>query len=150
MLIDPAGPHWPLEHTRFAPILVQGNRERWRPFAVSNSRQGLETIRILGLDRDALVEDYSKHVERHVRPRCLRLRQKADIGDASAVRDERQATARGLLAPWEQFVALSHDALLQLLPDDLRTRFGVDPTERLKALWEEETRGLQGRIQAAS
>lgn len=150
LLLDPAGPTWPMEHIRFAPIQLQGSRERWRPFAVSNSRRGLETIRILSLDRDTLIEDYTKHVERHVRPRCRRLEQLAASADARAAREEWQETARSLLAPWEQFVALSHDALLQLLPEELRAQLGINPTERLMALWEEETRGLQARTLAAS
>ena len=135
LLLDPTGVDSPFHHMRFLPF-DEGGRTRWKPFVANNSLRGIDTIRVLGLDRDALVEDYSHHVRRNVQPRATLMNEAIATEDRAKIHAEWERVTRDLLSPWEQFVALAHDALAYFVPEADRVRWGLDLEDARKRHWE--------------
>jgi hypothetical protein len=89
---------------------------------------------VLGLDRDALTEEYGLHA-----------RSVANDVDAlaSAVQGEDEGRVRGewlrasaWLAPERPFVALTRDIIEQRVKPRNLSRWGLDPAGEVRRLWE--------------
>lgn len=89
----------------------------WVPTPRHNSPKGDWTIRVCGLDRDALLGQYSDHVRDRVFPVVNAVRAAVLGGDPALVYQEVERGRRKLLQPRQRFVGLSHDALRILFPD---------------------------------
>jgi hypothetical protein len=121
LVIDPSDPgEDPIREIAFRREKVQG-RERWVPRGVT--ARGRKTIEVCGLDRPNLLDLYANHVVHVVRP-------KLEVFFAAHATESAQAAVRawdrakrGLLARERPFRALSHDALLVLVPGELRAEY---------------------------
>ncbi|HRC58256.1 MAG TPA: HNH endonuclease [Kofleriaceae bacterium] len=89
-------------------------KQRWRP--VGLTERGRKTIELCGLDRPALLDAYTDHVNERVRPRIEDVRQAAH--DRRRLEEEWYRLCRSLNG--QQFRALSSDAVHQLLGPQLR------------------------------
>jgi len=107
LLLDPAV-ECGVEHIQFQ---IDPLTKKWKPFARKGSAKGYATIRTCLLDRDDLLDLYTKHVNGEVRPEVdqveAALAQKDVVKIDSAVRRANQK----LLRPSKPFVGLSYDAL---------------------------------------
>lgn len=95
----------------------RGAKLRWVPTARDNSPHGDWTIRICGLDRDALLGRYDDHVKRYVMPVVDNVCDALKSESAQKVYYEVERGKRKLLDPRQCFVGLSYDALRVFVPD---------------------------------
>lgn len=123
LLLDPCARinpvlHIEFEHRRatpFEPIRLQGPMQ-WFARARNGSVLGSTTIAVCGLNDADLVELRKDHVEQVVREKV------SDLEDAIASRESSRVSwaflrAKGLLDPRNVYVALTYDALCQLVPN---------------------------------
>lgn len=123
-IIDPYDPAIdPRAEIEFRRERVQG-KERWRPHG--RTERGQATVRLCGLDRPGLIELYNRHVRDFVRPRVERFLAATHTEDARAIIEAWSMLKRGMLAPGQEFCALSRDAGRTLVPTDLRHRYRLD------------------------
>ncbi|HYO71847.1 MAG TPA: hypothetical protein VEU33_37795 [Archangium sp.] len=125
LLLDPATED-PLLHLRFEPYMERG-KQYWRPNPRHGSQRGFETIQVLGLDRQGLIDLYRKHVDEEVRPKVGKLRQlmRSARSEPKRVRQAWRELTRELLARGRPFTALSYDALDYLVPSSERQSWGL-------------------------
>jgi uncharacterized protein (TIGR02646 family) len=124
LLIDPSAED-PLQHLRFEPYMERG-RQYWRPNPRHGSRRGLETIQVLRLDRQGLIDLYRKHVDEEVRPKVDALhRLMRRTSERKRVQQAWRELSRELLARGRPFTALSYDALDYLVPASERQTWGL-------------------------
>lgn len=116
LLIDPERENG-IDHIVFVRS-KRGNRWVWAPTPRGNSEKGDWTIRICGLDREALVDRYTDHVTRYVMRDVEAVRAAMRTGDAERVYEAVERARRRLLRPRQCFVGLSYDALRSLVPDE--------------------------------
>ena len=113
ILIDPAEEDGAAS-LQFLPVSLRRKRQ-WRPFARAGSRRGDQTIRILGLDRDELIDLYTSWasiIERDLQPmRAAILR-----GDQLRVREEWSSLTRRYYREDQPFTQLSLDVLAYHVP----------------------------------
>jgi uncharacterized protein (TIGR02646 family) len=134
LVLDPSDPVIdPVEQIRFRRERVQGN-ERWVPHGLT--ARGRKTIEVCGLDRPSLLDLYRRHVMNVVRPRVEPFFDAHRACNTKTAVKSWQTAIRSLLAPGQQFRALSHDALDVLVPPDLRGQYCLtlprpQPEERL-------------------
>lgn len=131
LLLDPSAGDSPFDHLRYTSF-DEGGKTRWRVDALNGSLQGLETIRVLGLNRDPLMTDYTRHVERRVRPQVGYLNAALATEQPTVITAEWARVTRELLSPWEQFVALAYDALAQFVDPALRARWGLNLNDAMR------------------
>jgi hypothetical protein len=123
LLLDPAGRINPVVHIEFEyrralplePLRLHGP-EQWFARARNRSVLGRTTIDVCGLNDPVLVELRKDHIENHVREKITDLENSIASGKKSDVQWA-FARALGLLAPQNAFVALTYDALCQLVPN---------------------------------
>jgi hypothetical protein len=121
LVIDPSDPLVePVREIAFRREKVHG-RERWVPRGVT--ARGRKTIEVCGLDRPNLLDYYAEHVVHVVRPKLEGLFAAHDAGNTQATVRAWDKAKRGLLARERAFRALSHDALLVLVPAELRSEY---------------------------
>lgn len=120
VLLDPLHED-PIDHIVFRP--VDGER-RWLAFPRSRSARGKQTIQLLQLNRDALVEVYELHVREVLRPRIDDLRRRSS--DPRDFRDGWSSHLRGLLRASSSFSALSHDVLDYYFPASFRATLNAE------------------------
>jgi hypothetical protein len=114
LLIDPYAPGSdPRAEIVFRRELIQ-KRERWTPYGVAP--RGIETVRIYGLARPALIERYNKHVRDFIRPAIDHFVIAAKTKDARVIVAAWSRLYRRLDAPGQEFRALSRDAVNTLAP----------------------------------
>lgn len=101
----------------------RGSRPVWVPKPRNRSPKGDWTIRICGLDRDALLDQYNKHVNGYVMPVVESVRTAILSGDPARVYEEVERGRRKLIHPRQRFVGLSHDALRVFVPAEDLARF---------------------------
>ena len=124
LLLDPFDPTFdPRRHIEFQRVRMQG-KERWLPYG--RSPAGDATIRVCGLDRASLIDRYTEHVNMVVRPRVLVLDDAVDSGDVRRIEEAWSTAWRALLAPRQEFCALSRDALAVLVPRATRERHRLE------------------------
>lgn len=119
MLLDPASED-PRDTIRF--FLVAGD---WRPVPRNWRVRGAVTIRTLGLDDGERIEDYTRHVEKHVEPYLRKVEAAVATDDQVKVTEAWDELVRFVLYPQAVFISLSHDVIEQRLPVAVRTRFGL-------------------------
>lgn len=123
LLLDPGDrAEHPVAHIRFRPD--HQTPGRWRPVPRDGSRRGAETIRILGLDRDEVLDLYAGHVrdvDAHLGELAEAARRRADDFPARWRR-----ACVSYLGPHAAFAALSHDLLDHRVPATLRAACGVE------------------------
>ncbi|MCU0697692.1 MAG: hypothetical protein MUC96_14290 [Myxococcaceae bacterium] len=117
LLIDPATESG-VAHIQFRPVSSPGEH-RWKPFPRNGSAKGRATIKVCKLDRDDLVELYSRHVREDVERRHLARIRQAHPASLRTLWDE---AARELLARTMPFVGLSYDVLDSVFPPAERER----------------------------
>lgn len=124
LLLDPFDPSFdPRHHIQFRRERVPG-KERWIPYG--RSPAGTATIQVCGLARASLIDRYSEHVNTVVRPRLQVFHVAVAAGDVRAIADAWSTTWRALLAPRQEFCALSLDALAVLVPSATRERYRLE------------------------
>lgn len=123
LLLEPADQRaHPIDHIRFMPD--RQVEHRWRPVPRGGSRRGAVTIRLLGLDRDELLDLYAAHA-RDLTPAIDEVRRLArDHADGFAKRWHRLCASH--LRPYSAFPALTHDLLDHAVPATLRRHLGVE------------------------
>ncbi len=124
LLIDPSRENG-IDHIRFRPDRLG----RWMPTPRNGSEKGLWTIKVCMLDRADLLDMYTAHVEGNVRPFVARIDAAVALGDPAAVRHAWEDAVGTLLVPQQAHVGLAYDALEQLVPSDVRTRWGLTLSE---------------------
>ena len=122
LLVDPAGDEDPVSHVQF--VFDQGS-DRWLPRPRGASVKGAETIRVLQLDRPALLEHYKNHVDIYLRRDVLHLQDLFKRSDEAAVRAFWENLRQKYLRASSYYAALSFDALAVLVPEDERHRWGL-------------------------
>ncbi|WNG41321.1 hypothetical protein F0U61_52235 [Archangium violaceum] len=120
-LVDPAAED-PLDAIQFVLDAVSG---RWVPRPRGASVRGAETIRILELNRQALLELFQRHVRQYVMPDVHRLQEVMRTGDERAVRDEWNRRVPRSLQRTASYVALTYDVLDHFFPENERNRWGL-------------------------
>jgi len=113
ILIDPAQEN-AAASLQFLPVMLRRKRQ-WRPFARAGSLRGDQTIKILGLDRDELIDLYTSWaciIERDLEP----LRAAILRGDRPRVREEWNALTRRYYREDQPFTQLSLDVLDHHVP----------------------------------
>jgi hypothetical protein len=90
---------------------------KWRPAARNGSAKGRETIRVCMLGRDDLLELYTKHVDRNVRPEADAVARALASGLEGDVREVVNRASVKLLRRGQPFVGLSYDALRHFISD---------------------------------
>lgn len=124
LLLDPFDPTFdPRHHIEFRQVRMSG-RERWLPYGLSPA--GRETIQVCGLNRASLIDRYTQHVNMVVRPRVRALDDAVVAGEARRIQEAWSTTWRALLAPRQEFCALSRDALTVLVPRSTRERHRLE------------------------
>jgi uncharacterized protein (TIGR02646 family) len=121
LLVDPAAED-PMDCIQF---VLDANSGRWLPRPRGASVRGAETIRVLGLDRQALLENFKRHVDRYVVPDVEHLRRLMAAGNEAEVRVFWENTVKRGLQRTSYFTALTYDALDHFFPVDLRQRWGL-------------------------
>lgn len=114
LLLDPFDPLVdPSREIGFRRLKANGKKQ-WHPFGRTD--RGMKTIEVCGLDRPALIDAYTDHVNDRVRPEIEKVR--------NAVRDQRQLhdAWKRLCRTLERqaFLALSRDAVDLLLAREIR------------------------------
>lgn len=94
------------------------DRERWQPIGLT--ARGWASIIAFGLDRQSLLTRYSDHVDTFVRPKVELFQHALKSTGRSGVEGAWQRLCGGLLAPRQDFHALSRDAVAILLRDEIR------------------------------
>lgn len=123
LLLDPYDPAIvPADHITFRREIVH-RRERWRPHG--RTRRGTETVRVCGLDRPSLLDLYERHVSDFVRPKLQLFELSLRTEDRRNVKTAWSALTTSILAPGQQFCALSRDAVEVLVPSQVRGRHGL-------------------------
>jgi len=112
LLLDPAI-ECGVEHIQFH--LVPATR-KWMPFARQGSPKGYETIRTCLLDRNDLLDLYTKHVNGEVRPEVKAVRAALVQADVVAIDQAVHRAHQKLLRRSKPFVGLSYDALQHFIP----------------------------------
>ncbi|MBK9260381.1 MAG: hypothetical protein IPM54_11165 [Polyangiaceae bacterium] len=125
LLVDPENDE-PRDHIRFR---WSPARQKWLPYAFSNSARGAATIKILNLDED---DHAQQHVEHSVMPWVEQLE---DTGDNELQKVWTRAT-RSLFAPNRPFHALSWDVLDMRFPRSFREKHRL----QLPVLGDQSTR----------
>lgn len=111
LLLDPADPYVdPRDHIVFQPVRF-GSAVRWRPFARDGSSRGAATIDVCKLDRDDLVEMYTRHVDEVVKPELDALLAVTEAGSFERAWGEYR---RRVLSTQMSFTALACDATVHL------------------------------------
>lgn len=118
-LLDPFvdDPH---QHITYQPEGLEG----WRPVPVSGSRRGFATIVVLGLDREALMNDYRVHVRRLQRDRGA-LRRAVESRDDDALRSAWNVACELHLEAGEDYTALTRAVFAHDVPADLREKLNL-------------------------
>lgn len=96
-------------------------KERWKPYGLTE--RGRETIRICGLERPSLLTLYEAHVQDRVRPKLATFLGVAEMAVPQDIVRAWRTLLRGLFSPYQQFHALSRDALRVLVWPELRARY---------------------------
>jgi len=112
----------PMNEIEFRRERVQG-KERWKPYGLTE--RGSTTVEVCGIDRPGLLTLYTAHVIDVVRPKLEPLFAAHQSGDAKATFKAWERAKRSLLHPARPFRALAHDALVALVPSELRERYGL-------------------------
>ena len=120
-LIDPATED-PLDSIQFVLDPASG---RWLPRPRGASVRGAETIRVLSLDRQALLEIFQRYVEDYVMPDVIHLRKLMDAGDEQSVRADWGRRLPRALQRTRHHVALTYDVFDHFFPEDERQRWGL-------------------------
>ncbi|MCY1076462.1 hypothetical protein [Archangium lansingense] len=120
-LVDPAAED-PLDAIQFVLDAASG---RWLPRPRGASVRGAETIRVLSLDRQALLELFQRHVSQYVMPEVEHLRELMRIGNEQAVRDAWNRWVPRVLQRTAYYAALTYDVLEHYFPDGERQRWGL-------------------------
>lgn len=113
MLIDPAMEDGAAS-LQFLPVMLRRKRQ-WRPFPRGGSPRGRETIRVLGLDRDELIDLYTTWaglIERDLKPLRAAIRRL----DTARVREEWTSLTRRYYREDQPFTQLSLDVLDHHVP----------------------------------
>ncbi|WP_437591597.1 hypothetical protein [Sorangium sp. So ce1000] len=126
LLIDPAGEEDPIDHIQFVPFRQVGKKKRWIPVARGGSRRGKKTIRVLKLDRPALVTYYGDHVSGLVSHHVKVIREAIRAGDGCAAAKAWRTALRKLFHPRQAFKALSYDVLDHHFPLMIRQQLCLD------------------------
>ncbi len=120
MLLDPASGDDPLDSIEFRSYKV-ARKTRWAPFGKDD--RGQTTIALLGLDRDGLIDRYSKHVRLVLQPRLQELKRVIDSGEERAIQQEWRRLLRSCLRTSSPFAALSYDVIAALVSADVREQY---------------------------
>lgn len=111
MLLDPADAEVdPRDHIVFREVRF-GPNVQWRPFARHGSPRGAETIAVCKLDRDDLVDMYTRHVNELVKPELDAL---LAVAEPAAFEQAWVAYQRRVLSAQVSFTALACDATVHL------------------------------------
>jgi uncharacterized protein (TIGR02646 family) len=119
LLLDPALDNG-VDHIEFVRDKRDG-KPVWVPKA--RTSRGDWTIRVCGLDRDALLGRYNDHVRDHVMPVVEAVRGALRSESAQAIYEQVERGKRKLLHPRQRFVGLSYDALRSFVPDERLARY---------------------------
>jgi len=120
-LVDPAAEN-PLDSVQF---VWDEDSKRWLPRPRGASVRGAETIRVLELDRQGLLELFQKHVKDDVMPEVRHLQELMRAGDEQAVRKHWNHWVPRALQITRHHTALTYDVLDHFFPDDVRQRWGL-------------------------
>lgn len=126
LLLDPAAAINPVVHIQFEYRTLLGfpGPKQWFAQPRNGSKLGEMTIEVCGLNDAGLVELRKDHVARVVMEKVSDLEDGLRRGDTAQV--QRVFTnARGLLDPGNAFVALTYDALCQLIPRSKLSPLGL-------------------------
>ena len=132
LLIDPAAED-ALAHIRFLRVL-HNKKERWVPVGVTP--RGKETVRVLVLDRDSLLEEYCLHANQ-ISVDVSHLAAAIAAQDPTAVQAEWSRTS-AWLEPSRSFVALSRDVIEEKVSTTTLVQWGLDPVAEIRRRWETE------------
>jgi len=122
LLVDPAAED-PMDSIHF---VFEEKSGRWLPRPRGASVRGAETIRVLGLDRQALLENFKRHVDLYVVPDADHLKRLMAAGDEAGARIFWERVVQRRLQRTSYFTALTYDALDHFFPSDVRVRWGLD------------------------
>ena len=122
LLVDPATED-PMDSIHF---VFEEKSGRWLPRPRGASVRGAETIRVLGLDRQALLENFKRHVDNSVAPDVEHLRGLMAAGNEVEVGAFWTTLVRRGLQRTSYFTALTHDALDHFFPADVRLHWGLN------------------------
>lgn len=120
-LVDPAAEN-PLDAIQF---VLDSTSGRWVPRPRGASVKGAETIRVLELDRQALLEIFQRYVDDYVMDDVKHLRALMEAGDEHAVRKDWNHKIRRALQRTRHHVALTYDVFDHYFPEAERQRWGV-------------------------
>ncbi|ATB44075.1 hypothetical protein CYFUS_009556 [Cystobacter fuscus] len=121
-LVDPATED-PLDSIQF---VWDEASDRWLPRPRGASVKGAETIRVLELDRQALLELFQNYVRDYLMPDVNHLRELMKNGNEHAVRDTWKRNVRRALQRTMFYTALAHDVFDHYFPEDERRRWGLE------------------------
>ncbi len=122
LLIDPAEENG-ICSIQFVPVELSGGTLQWLPEPRNGSQRGRYTIDVLGLGRDELLDLYSYHAQR-VELIIKDIECAMQSLDGEKVEREWHRAMREL-EPYNEFVALTHDMLVQAFPAEVREHWDL-------------------------
>jgi uncharacterized protein (TIGR02646 family) len=123
LLIDPGGED-PLADIEFYEEALP-QRRRWLPRGRAGSHRGGETIRVLRLERPALIDAYTRHVQVNILPHLGRIRAQLMLKNRALLESYWAEAKATLLHPDAPFRALAYDVLDQAVPIHIRREYGL-------------------------
>jgi uncharacterized protein (TIGR02646 family) len=134
MLLDPAAPDAaPMKHLQFRSL----DATRWLAMARGGSRYGAETIRVLGLNRDDLIEARRSHYETFypgtVEPlrRGFEAAKRGDATERAAFRERWRRVVGSYVQPYAPLAAFNRDILDHHFPLIEREMFALPLPDEL-------------------
>lgn len=106
-----------ISHIEFRRELF-GDRPSWRPCRRGQSIKGAYTIRHLKLDREALIEEYDRHVRRFIEPLLRPVQEALRSQDQRALWASFHKARANIFARGEPFLGLAYDAVRFFVPDE--------------------------------
>ncbi len=123
LLIDP-GSEDPMDHIEFFEEILPSHRH-WLPRGRAGSVRGDETVRLLRLQRQALLDSYHRHVAITITPHLGRIEAALLTERRGLLESYWDEAKAALLGPAAPFRALAHDVLDKAVPLPVRTKYGL-------------------------
>jgi hypothetical protein len=118
LLLNPGAAINPVEHIIFIlePVNPKLGAPQWRARARNKSLVGEKTIEICQLNSQDLLENRALHFETVLQEQISAIKDALAGGQTSEIQKQ-YARAIGMLAPSNEYVALSYDAFRHFIPD---------------------------------
>ncbi len=126
LLIDPAdsAEENAAHRIQFVRTTLPNGKQRWLPAPRHDDERGRETIEVLDLGRDELLDLYRIHSGAYLMPAAGHIMKQMLAGNRQEVLEE-WSRALQELRPYKQFVGLTYDVFDHFFPQEVRERWDL-------------------------